>query len=34
MVTPWEMVNKELEVECSLADAIINRWTSRTAEAL
>ena len=34
IVTPWEMVNKELEVECSLADAIINRWTSSTAEAL
>lgn len=34
IVTPWEDINKELEVECKLADVIISRWTSSTAEAL
>jgi hypothetical protein len=34
VVTPWEQVNKELDVECKLADVIISRWTSPTAEAL
>ncbi|HEX2960860.1 MAG TPA: hypothetical protein VHO43_03660, partial [Ignavibacteriales bacterium] len=33
-VTPWPYVNKELEVECSLADAVIDRWTPSTAEAV
>lgn len=32
--TPWEKVNKELEVESILADAIINRWTATTAETI
>lgn len=32
--TPWEEVNKELEVECLLADAIINRWTATTSETV
>ncbi len=34
IVTPWELVNKELEIECQLADVIISRWTSTTAEAI
>lgn len=34
VVTPWELVNKELEIECQLADVIISRWTSTTAEAM
>lgn len=33
-VTPWPYVNNELEVECSLADAVIDRWTPSTAEAV
>lgn len=33
-VTPWSGVNEELEVECSLADAVIDRWTPSTAEAV
>jgi len=32
--TPWEEVNKELEVESMLADTIINRWTIATAETV
>jgi hypothetical protein len=34
IVTPWEQVNKELDVECKLADVIISRWTSTTADAM
>jgi len=34
VITPWEQVNKELEVECQLADVIISRWTSTTADAM
>jgi len=33
-VTPWENINKELEVECKLADAVVSRWTASTAEAM
>ncbi len=32
IVTPWEPVNQELNVECALLDTIISRWTSRQAE--
>jgi len=32
--TPWIEINKELEVESMLADAIINRWTATTAETI
>jgi hypothetical protein len=32
--TPWEIVNKELEVESMLADSIISRWTKTTAETV
>ncbi len=34
IVTPWENINEELEVECKLADALISRWTASTAEAM
>lgn len=34
IVTPWENINKEFEVECKLADALISRWTASTAEAM
>ena len=34
IVTPWEKINSELEVECKLADALISRWTPSTAEAM
>jgi len=34
IVTPWENINDELEVECKLADALISRWTASTAEAM
>jgi hypothetical protein len=30
--TPWKCVDDELSVECSLLDAIINRWTPEQAE--
>lgn len=29
-----ETINRELEVECKLADAIISRWTATTADAI
>ncbi|MCD4669424.1 MAG: SatD family protein [Actinomycetia bacterium] len=32
--TPWVKINKELEVESMLADAIISRWTATTAETI
>lgn len=34
VATPWGDINKELEVECKLADAVIDRWTPNTAEAV
>lgn len=32
--TPWKKVNDELQVECALLDAIINKWSARQAEAI
>jgi hypothetical protein len=32
--TPWVEINKELKVECKLADAIISKWTPSTSEAM
>ena len=32
--TIWNDINKELQVETKLADAIISRWTPKTAEAV
>ncbi len=34
ILTPWENMNDELEVQCKLADTIISRWTVTTAEAI
>ena len=34
IVTPWEKVNSELAVSCTLADALVSRWTASTAEAM
>jgi hypothetical protein len=34
IVTPWENVNSELAVSCTLADALVSRWTASTAEAM
>ncbi|MGE5352478.1 MAG: hypothetical protein ACM3P0_10365, partial [Acidobacteriota bacterium] len=34
VITPWPEVNQELEVSCRLADAVIDRWTPSTAEAV
>lgn len=34
ILTPWEKINSELEVEFQLADALISRWTASTAEAI
>lgn len=32
IVTPWQPVNQELNVECALLDTIILRWSSQQAE--
>ena len=32
--TPWNEVDTELEVECILLDALINRWSAEQAEAI
>ena len=32
--TPWEEVNRELNVECALLDVIISRWSIEQAEVL
>lgn len=34
IVTPWPAVNAELDVECALLDALINRWSGEQAEAI
>lgn len=34
VVTPWENVNKELEVECVLLDILIRKWTPSQAKTL
>ena len=31
--TPWNEINEELQTECSLLDALIQRWTKEQAEA-
>lgn len=32
--TPWEEINSELDVECALLDALINRWSAEQAQAI
>ncbi|MBN1292325.1 MAG: hypothetical protein JXB48_10845 [Candidatus Latescibacteria bacterium] len=32
--TPWPDINKELDVECALLDAIIYKWSAHQAEAI
>lgn len=32
--TPWEEINEELKVECTFADAIINRWSVNQSEVI
>lgn len=32
--TPWPDVDAELDVECALLDALINRWSAEQAEAI
>lgn len=32
--TPWEEINLELDVECALLDALINRWSKEQAQAI
>ncbi len=32
--TPWEEINSELDVECALLDALINRWSNEQAQAI
>lgn len=34
IATPWPDIDREFEVECKLADAVIDRWTPNTAEAV
>jgi len=34
VTTPWESMNLELDVECSLLDTIISKWSSKQAEVL
>lgn len=31
VVTPWNEFNEEIEIECSLVDAVIDRWTREQA---
>jgi predicted DNA-binding protein YlxM (UPF0122 family) len=32
--TPWAEINEELRIECSLLDALIQRWTKEQAEVI
>lgn len=32
--TPWEELNKELDTECALFDALVNRWSPEQAQAI
>lgn len=32
--TPWDHINDEINTECALLDAIINKWTPEQAEAV
>lgn len=32
--TPWNEINEELQTDCALLDALINRWTKEQAEAI
>jgi len=32
--TPWAGINEELRIECSLLDALIQRWTKEQAEVI
>jgi len=33
IMTPWTEINEELQTECALLDALIQRWTKEQAEA-
>lgn len=32
--TPWQAINAELDVECALFDALVNRWSAEQAQAI
>lgn len=32
--TPWQAVDAELDIECALLDAMINRWSAEQAQAI
>jgi len=32
--TPWDEINEELQTDCALLDALINRWTKEQAEVI
>ncbi len=32
--TPWQEINDELQTECALFDALVQRWTKEQAEAI
>jgi hypothetical protein len=32
--TPWENINMELNTECALLDAVINRWSNEQTQAI
>jgi hypothetical protein len=34
VLTPWENVNAELNVECALTDGLMERWTAKQAAAV
>ncbi len=34
IITPWPEIDVELDVECTLLDALINRWSAEQAEAI
>jgi hypothetical protein len=34
ILTPWQEIDAELDVECTLLDALINRWSAEQAESI
>ena len=32
--TPWQAVDAELDIECALLDALVNRWSAEQAQAI
>lgn len=32
--TPWQEINSELDIECALLDALVNRWSAEQAQAI